>query len=47
MYAQIFFCEARSVEIESLDDLQEANEYLDYVNIEDLKLRFELDKVQF
>lgn len=41
------FCEERSVEIESLEDLQESNNNLTYVNIEDLKLRFELNEVNF
>ena len=41
------FCEERIVEIESLEDLQELNNNLTYVNIEDLKLRFELNKADF
>ena len=41
------FCEVRSVEIESLEDLQEANEALEYINVEDLKLKFEAAKVEF
>jgi len=41
------FCEFRSVEIESLEDLQKANEALDYINIEELKLKFEAEKVEF
>lgn len=41
------FCEVRSVEIESLDDLQKANEDLGYINIGDLKLKFEAAKVEF
>jgi hypothetical protein len=41
------FCEVRSVEIESLEDLQKANEDLEYINIEELKLKFEAEKVEF
>ena len=41
------FCEFRSVEIESLEDLQKANEDLDYIDVEDLKLKFEAEKVEF
>ena len=41
------FCEFRSVEIESLEDLQKANEALDYIDVEDLKLKFEAAKVEF
>jgi len=41
------FCEVRSVEIESLEDLQKANEDLEYIEIEDLKLKFEAAKVEF
>ena len=41
------FCESREVEIESLECLQQLNEDLDYINVEDLKLRFELNKVNF
>lgn len=41
------FCESRVVEIESLEDLEETNNNLIYADIEDLKLRFELDKANF
>jgi hypothetical protein len=41
------FCEERNVEIESLEDLEETNNNLIYADIEDLKLRFELDKSEF
>jgi hypothetical protein len=41
------FCEVRSVEIESLEELQKANEDLEYINIEELKLKFEAEKVEF
>jgi hypothetical protein len=41
------FCEVRSVEIESLEDLQKANEDLDYIDVEDLKLKFEAEKADF
>ena len=41
------FCEFRSVEIESLDELQKANEDLEYIDVEDLKLKFEAAKIEF
>lgn len=41
------FCESREAEIESLEDLEELNNNLIYADIEDLKLRFELDKAEF
>lgn len=41
------FCDSRIVEIESLEDLEETNNNLIYADIEDLKLRFELDKANF
>ncbi|MDI9534575.1 MAG: AAA family ATPase, partial [Bacteroidota bacterium] len=41
------FCEFREVEIESLEDLQKANEDLDYIDVEDLKLKFEAEKADF
>lgn len=41
------FCEFRSVEIESLEDLQELNNNLTYVDIEELKLKLEAEKVKF
>lgn len=41
------FCEFRSVEIESLEELQEANEDLEYIDVEELKLKFEAAKADF
>lgn len=41
------FCEFREVEIESLEDLQKANEDLEYIDVEKLKLKFEPEKVEF
>jgi DNA repair exonuclease SbcCD ATPase subunit len=41
------FCEVRSVEIESLDELQKANEALDYIDVEELELKLEAAKVEF
>jgi len=41
------FCEFREVEIESLEDLQKANEALEYIDVEELKLKFEPEKVEF
>jgi hypothetical protein len=41
------FCEFRSVEIESLEELQKANEDLEYIDVEDLKLKFEAAKADF
>ena len=41
------FCEFRSVEIESLEDLQKANEDLEYIDVEELNLKFEAAKVEF
>jgi hypothetical protein len=41
------FCESRKTDIESLEDLQAANNELNYVKIEDLQLKYELAKVNF
>jgi len=41
------FCEERTVQIENLEDLEETNNNLIYADIEDLKLRFDLDKAEF
>ena len=41
------FCESRKTDIESLEDLQEANENLTYVDIAQLEQSFEAAKVEF
>jgi len=41
------FCEKRCVDIESLENLQEQNEQIEFVNIENLKTQIEAEKVEF
>ncbi len=41
------FCESRNVDIESIEELQVLSENIVYTDIEDLKLRFDLAKVEF
>jgi DNA repair exonuclease SbcCD ATPase subunit len=41
------FCESRKIDIESLKELELMNSELNYVSIEDLKLKFDLTKAEF
>ena len=41
------FCEKRSVDIESLESLQEKNSELEFVNIDALKIQLEAEKIEF
>ncbi len=41
------FCEKRDVELEDLDLLQKEYDAIDYVNVDVLKQRFEIEKIEF